>query len=110
MAAQAPSLDTMHDPNGFSGVQTFANNLQSVGFFNPRKMAPQSHCLCSMPFVSGNVKRFSASNSANADLICKALFGIEPRPRHSKLDRNSNTSAMSDCDNKLPSRVRSEEH
>ena len=37
----------LHDPIGFSGVQTVPNTLQSVGFFTPRKIAPHSHALLS---------------------------------------------------------------
>ena len=35
----------MHEPIGFSGVQTVAKSLQSAGRLTPRRIAPQSHCL-----------------------------------------------------------------
>ena len=37
----------MHEPIGFSGVQTVPNSLQSVGFFTPRRIAPHSQALLS---------------------------------------------------------------
>ena len=46
-AAQAPSLDTMQEPMGFSGVQTVPKILQSRGSLTPRRMAPHSQALLS---------------------------------------------------------------
>ena len=37
----------MHDPIGFSGVQTVPNTLQSTGFFTPRRIEPHSQALLS---------------------------------------------------------------
>ncbi len=37
----------MHEPIGFSGVQTMPNTLQSVGFLTPRRIAPHSQALLS---------------------------------------------------------------
>ncbi len=37
----------MHEPIGFSGVQTVPNTLQSVGRLTPRRMAPHSQALLS---------------------------------------------------------------
>ena len=37
----------MHDPIGFSGVQTVPKTLQSAGCLTPRRIAPHSQALLS---------------------------------------------------------------
>ena len=54
----------MHEPIGFSGVQTVPNTLQSVGFFTPRRIAPHSQALWSGTGRYSMPKRASASNAA----------------------------------------------
>ena len=54
----------MHEPIGVSGVQSVPNNLQSAGFFTPRKIAPHSQAGLSLAATVWMSKTFSASNAA----------------------------------------------
>ena len=95
----------MQAPSGVSGVQARPNSLQSLGLFTPRRIAGHSQLLVSRLCFSLIAKRVSASNSAKAGAIARALSGTEPSPRHSKLSRSTKTSSIIACARALPSSV-----
>ena len=82
----------MQVPIGVSGVQAVPNTLHSQGLMTPFSTSPHWQAFGSATRTPGTSKRSSASHGANSALSLSALWEMNPRPRHSKCGRSSNTS------------------
>ena len=83
----------MQVPIGVSGVQAVPKTLHSQGLMTPLSTSPHWHAFGSATRTPGTAYRSSASHGANSGRSLSALWEMNPRPRHSKWGRSSNTSA-----------------
>jgi hypothetical protein len=91
-AAQLPSLDTMQEPTGASGVHVLPKSGQSVGSMMPLSTWPQAHPAGSDPVSTvSRSNRLTASNWQKSSLNDNPEAGIIPSPRQ-WVSHGSNTS------------------
>ena len=95
----------MQVPMGDSGVQAVPNTLHSQGRSAPLSTSPHWHALGSATRRPGTPKRASASQSASPGARARALWAMNPRPRHSKWGRSTNASRISSSPRRLPAPV-----
>ena len=95
----------MQEPIGVSGVQAVPKTLHSQGFLTPLSISPHWQAFGSATRSPGTANFSSASNFAYFAFSFIPLWGMEPRPRHSKKSRGSKTSDRTSSAFLLPSRV-----
>src|SRR6185369_11673620 len=100
----------MHDPIGVSGVHAVPKTLHSHGFFTPLRISPHWHAFGSATRRPGTRKCASASKAAYAARSFRPLWGIDPRPLHSKYSRGSKTSRITSIAFGFPSRHTAREY